>query len=511
MAIPPSQAEVAALLARLTGGAPIETHVSAVYVGRDAALKLKKAVRLDFLDFSTLAARRRFCCRELTLNRAFAPDLYRDVVPVRRDAAGALVLGAPLPPDDAEAAPPAGAADGALDWVLRMAPVPPGDFLDAMAARGALDAALLDALGDAVAAMHAALPPLRDVDVVAAMQAVIAGNARAARAAALPGQRCDDWLAAARAACARLAPLLAARAAKGRVRRCHGDLHLGNLCLWQGKPTPFDALEFDEDYARIDTGYDLAFLLMDLARRPGRAAANRVLNRYLARTGDAGMLPALPLWLSVRAMVRAHVEGARGDGAAALRYLDAADSYLRPLPALVVAVGGLQGTGKSRLARALAPALGAAPGALLLRTDEIRKRRQGVAPEERLPDTAYAEAESAAVYAEFFAAAREAARAGHAVVADAVFLDPAHRAGIAEAARAAGVPFVGFWLEAPLDVLRRRITARRNDASDATVAVLERAARRDPGPMADWIRLDASEDPLPAARKALAKSLTPLC
>jgi predicted kinase len=287
------------------------------------------------------------------------------------------------------------------------------------------------------------------------------------------------------------------RAAEGRVRRCHGDLHLGNLCLWQGRPTLFDALEFDEALATIDTGYDLAFLLMDLDHRAGRAAANRVMNRVLALSGDAGMPAPLPLWLSLRAMVRAHVEATRGrDG---LSYLHAAVEYLRPVPARIVAVGGLQGTGKSRLARALAPGLGAAPGALVLRSDEIRKRRHGVRPEQRLPEAAYAEAESLAVHAELFAAAEAAARAGHSVLADAAFLDPAHRAGIAAAAVRAGVPFCGIWLEAPVDILRARIAARRGDASDATEAVLARAAAVDPGPIT-WARLDAAEDPLPAAR-----------
>jgi hypothetical protein len=299
---------------------------------------------------------------------------------------------------------------------------------------------------------------------------------------------------------ARLAPLLAARAAEGRTRRCHGDLHLGNLCLWQGKPTPFDALEFDEALARIDTGYDLAFLLMDLDQQAGRAAANRVLNRYLARSGDYGLLGPLPLWLALRALVRAHVQAARGrDGAKLLR---AARAYLAPSPPLMIAVGGLQGTGKSTLARGLAPALGAAPGALLLRSDELRKRRFGLAPEAPLPPEAYAEEVSRAVHEELFIIAEVALRQGHAVALDAVFLDPHHRRHAAEIAARAGVPFQGFWLEAPMEILKSRILARRGDASDATIAVLERAAKADPGPI-DWIRLDAAGEAQAAARKAL--------
>jgi aminoglycoside phosphotransferase family enzyme/predicted kinase len=495
--IPAAQAEAAALLARLSGAAaPIETHISAVFVGADEALKLKKAVALGFLDFTTEAARERFCRRELALNRRTAPGIYRDVAPITRGPDGALRLG--------------GEGEAAVDWVVRMASIPDDAFLDRIAARGGLDSALLDATADAVWAMHEAAEPVRAVDAPGAARAVLEGNRAALLAAGLPPARAEAWAVAAGAALARLAPVLAARAAQGRVRRCHGDLHLGNLCLWEGRPTPFDALEFDEALATIDTGYDLAFLLMDLELRVGRPAANRVLNRTIARGGDVGLLAPLPLWLSLRAAIRAHVEAARGGGGG-MRYLDAADAFLRPEGARVVAIGGLQGTGKSTLARALAPSLGPAPGALVLRTDEIRKRRFGVAPESRLPPDAYAEPVSEAVHAEIFAAAQDAARAGHAVIADAVFLDPAHRRGIEAAARAAGVRFDGIWLEAPLDVLRARIRARRADASDATVAVLEAAARVDPGPIA-WHRVDAAAaDPLTAADALISHPATGPC
>jgi hypothetical protein len=472
----------------------VETHISAVFIGPEQALKLKKAVALGFLDFTGVEARERFARRELALNAPHAPGLYRDVVPVTRDpaATGALALEGP---------------GEAVDWVLRMAPVPAGDFLDAVAARrgGGLTPALLDGVADAVAAMHAALPPIPAVDAPAAMGRVLAGNREAALSAGLPTERVEALAAAAQGWVGRLSPLLAARAAEGRVRRCHGDLHLGNLCLWQGRPTPFDALEFDEELATIDTGYDLAFLLMDLEHAADRAAANRVLNRTVARTGDAGLVGALPLWLCLRALIRAHVEARRGRGG--LDYLAMAEAYLRPPPARVVAIGGLQGTGKSTLARALAPDLGAAPGALVLRSDEIRKRRHGAAPEDRLPPEAYSRPASAAVFEELFSRAAGAAAAGHAVIADAAFLDPFDRAGIAGAAAAAGVPFTGLWLTAPLDVLRARVAARRGDASDATVAVLEAAAAAHPG-AADtapegWIAVDATTDAAASARAAL--------
>ncbi len=492
MSIPFQQAEVAALLGRLTGAAPILTHVSAVFVGAGDVFKLKQAVSLEFLDFSTLAARERFIRREHELNQGFAPGLYRGVRPVVRGPDGALRLGVD------------GAAPGeVVDWVLQMAPVPAGDFLDAMARRGAVTPALLDEIGDKVAAMHAALPPLPGTDAPAAMRRVLTGNLAAAERAGVPGAAA--WAAQAFAWLDRLAPVLAARAADGRVRRCHGDLHLGNLCLWQGAPTPFDALEFDEDLAIIDTGYDLAFVLADLAVTLGRAAANRVLNRYIARTGDTGLVAALPLWLSARALIRAHVLAVPGKDPGP--YMDQAMAALAPPPPpRLVAVGGLQGTGKSTLARAIAPLLGAAPGALVLRSDEIRKRLAGVAPEQRLPAESYTPEASAAVLAELGAQARLALAAGHSVVADAAFLRAEERAAIA----AAAADFTGLWLTAPLDVLRARVAARQGDASDASVAVLEAAAARDPGPL-DWTVLDATGEAFLAASGVLRISAEDLC
>lgn len=483
--IPSAQAEVAAFLAGLAGAAPIETHISAIFVGQDTAWKMKKAVALGFLDFSSLAARGHFCQREWELNQPAAPGIYRDVVAITRAPDGRLQEG----------------GDGeVVEWVLRMAPIPAGDFLDAVAAQGALDAKLLDALGDAVFALHQAAPRVEGLDAPAAMASVLAGNLRAARAAGLPETAIAPLEAALQAALTQSAPALTARAAEGRIRRCHGDLHLANLCLWQGKPTPFDALEFDEGLARIDTGYDLAFLLMDLDQQAGRAAANRVLNRYLARSGDYGLLAPLPLWLALRALVRAHVQAARGRDGAPL--LCAAIDYLALPPARLIAVGGLQGSGKSTLARGLAPLLGAAPGALLLRSDELRKRRFGLAPEAPLSAEAYAEEVSRAIHEELFMIAEAALRQGHAVALDAMFLDPEHRRQAGQIAARIGVPFQGFWLEAPMEILKSRILARRDDASDATIAVLERATQADPGAI-DWLRLDAAGDALGAARQAL--------
>jgi aminoglycoside phosphotransferase family enzyme/predicted kinase len=463
------------MLERLAGAPPAETHISLVFVGADTVWKLKRAVKLPFLDFTRIEDRRHFTERELALNAPAAPGMYRDVLPVVRQQDGTLTLA--LMPTDA--AP--------VDWVLRMARVPSEDFLDAIAARGDLIQALQDALADAVAAYHHALPVVAGVRPP--MRQIALGNVPSALDAGLPEATIQTWRDTVLAALDALDPVLAQRADAGFVRRAHGDLHLGNLCLWQGRPVPFDALEFDETLGTIDLAYDFAFLLMDLDRRVDRAAANRVQNRYVGRTGDVELVRTLPAFLSIRALVRAHVE-ARSGHAAWQPYLEAALDYLRPVPVMVVAVGGLPGTGKSTLARALAPGLGRAPGALVLRSDEIRKRQHGVAPEQRLPPQAYSDAASEAVFAALADGVRVAAAGGHSVVADATFIDPAHRLAVEKAAHAAGVGFAGFWLEAPLPELERRITARQGDASDATVAVLHAAASAAPG-AGNWQPVDS--------------------
>jgi uncharacterized protein len=475
MSIPAQQQATAALLRRLAGHDPLETHISAVFLGTNTAWKLKKAVRLSFLDFTALQDRHRLLLRELELNGPAAPGLYRDVVAVVEQASGALELVETVPP---------GAR--VVDWVLRMARVPDADFLDVVAATGGLTPALLDQIADAVAGYHTALLPGSAVDAPRALQRAASGNGRAALDADLPEGPVRTWLRGIALGIDGIGWWLTRRAADGYVRRTHGDLHLGNFCLWRGRPVPFDAIEFDEAMATIDLGYDLAFLLMDLGQRADRPSANRVLNRYVARTGDAALTRGLPVFLSLRAMIRAHVDASRGNQARADRYLDAAAAYLTPIPPMVVAIGGLPATGKSTLARALAPRLGAEPGALVLRSDEIRKRRHGVAPEERLPQSAYAETESEAVFATLTAMAKEAATGGHAVIADGMFMRPHQRAAVEHAAAAAGVPFLGVWLSAPITALEARLSARYGDASDATVSVLHAAARQDPGWLGWW-------------------------
>ncbi|MBL8565729.1 MAG: AAA family ATPase [Hyphomicrobiaceae bacterium] len=490
------------------------THAAIVFVGATRALKIKRAVKLPYLDFSTLERRRAACLHEIEVNRTAASDIYLGVVPIIERTGGGLAIGGPGTP---------------LEWAVEMRAFDQADLLSERAAAGLLPPALLTALADAVATAHERAQIRTGTDAVAKMSSIVRDVTVAARASASDGlaTRIDAVRLAAETALARAEPVLVARAAAGCVRRCHGDLHLANIVVWDGRPTPFDAIEFDDEIATVDTLYDLAFLLMDLDRRSGRAAANIVLNRYLWRTGsiaDLVGLAALPLFLGMRAAIRALVAEDRArlqaDDAAcaqsatieAADYLDRALRYLVPAKPSLIAVGGLSGSGKSTLARALAPAVGPAPGAVLLRSDLERKALAGVAETERLAKESYTQAASDRVYARLFDRAAAALSAGHGVIADAVFLKSTERARLREIAKLAGVPFLGLWLDAPAAALAARVTDRTGDASDATVEVVGRQLAEDAGAI-DWHRIDASrtiEETLEAAF-AVARTMLPLC
>jgi hypothetical protein len=322
----------------------------------------------------------------------------------------------------------------------------------------------------------------------------------------LSPERVASLIAATRAAHIRQAALLDARRDNGFVRRCHGDLHLANAVMWLGRPVLFDCIEFSEAIATVDVVYDLAFLLMDLEVRGLHLLANRAMGRYFGRTGGTDVLAALPLMLSLRAAVRAKVTAMAADGeeaperkraatATANTFLDAAQRFLKPSPSpRLVAVGGLSGTGKTALGGRLAPLSEPAPGALHVRSDVIRKRLMGVAPEDRLPPETYTPETSAAVYRQMLNDAGPALAGGYSVVLDGVFVRPEERRAAEALAARAGVPFRGLWLDAPVATLRARVKARRGDASDATATVVDRQTTYDTGEIS-WLRVDADCGP----------------
>jgi aminoglycoside phosphotransferase family enzyme/predicted kinase len=501
------QSEVIDFLAspRAHGGLPVErvdTHTAAVFLAGSRAWKLKRAVRYDYLDFSTVERRRHCCEAEVRLNRRTAPALYRGVSPVTRERSGALAIG----------------GDGtAVDWLVEMQRFNQDDLFDRMAAAHRLGEDVMAPLATAIAGFHRAAEHRADHGGTAGMMWVIDGNAAgfAEFAAAGLDRRASASLTQdAAAEVERHGALLDERRRSGQVRQCHGDLHLRNIVLIDGRPTLFDGVEFNDKISCVDVLYDLAFLVMDLWRRRLSRHANVVLNRYMTALPDLDALRLLPLFLSCRAAVRAktsataaHVQADAGRRRemqeTAGEYLRLAADLLRPPRPSLLAIGGFSGTGKSTAAQSLAPELGPVPGAIVLRSDEIRKELCGVPPLQRLGPEGYTPEVSERVYRVAIDRARTVVRNGHAAIVDAVFAQPGQRTAIERAASGEHVPFAGCWLRAPEAVLAARTRQRVNDPSDADAEIVRRQHMQDTGDIG-WHTIDASRQPDAVAAEVLA-------
>ena len=458
----------------------IETHISWLLLAGEFVYKFKKPLKLDFLDFSTLALRCVACAEELRINRRTAPDLYLGLVALVGSTAADLRL---LPLDEAPSnAEPA----------VRMRRFDQAALLSQALERQALTPAHIDALARHVARFHgdaavalssqgwgtaqAVHAPVHDC--LAALQVTVAEVPDLAPLLGPVAQWCEQQGAA-------LAPVFAQRLVAGRVRECHGDLHLTNLVLIDGTPQLFDAIEFNPALRWIDCMADIAFLAMDLEARGRADLAWRFLNAWLECTGDYAGLPVLDYYRVYRALVRARVAGLRlaqtaGDARAAClreqrRYLELALRFTQPRPVALWLAHGFSGSGKSTQSQALV----CQRGMVRVRADVERKRLFGLAPEDAsnaVPGGIYTPDASRRTHERLAQVARWALGAGHAVLVDATFLNPAMRARFIALAQELGVACRILCFEAPLDVLRERVRARLQtggDASEADVQVLE--------------------------------------
>ena len=481
---------VAALRASLEAseGRPVrlvETHISWVLLADSLAYKVKKPVRLPFLDFTTLAARRRFCEEELRLNRRLAPSLYLDVVEVR----------------DSPEGPRFGGVGCVLDVAVRMRRFPDGALWSEMLAAGTLGPRHMDAMAQRLSDFHrdaAVAPPGSAFGSAAshehtsrllidAIDAIEVGHTEVASLGIdieWPGLRA--WLGQQRQA---LMPLWEARRRDGRVRECHGDLHLANVLQLAGEATGFDGIEFNDELRWIDVIDDIAFLAMDLLAHSQRGLAFRFVNAYLEASGDYDGLPALRFYMVCRALVRAQV-AAIGEGQgvhSAARcgtadYLTLAAALSRSADARLAITHGLPGSGKSFVSQRVIEEV----GAIRVRSDVERKRLFGLGAlqpsRDRVSGGIYDEVTTKRTYARLHAVAHGALGAGWPVVVDAAFLRQLERAQFAALAASLEVPFSIFDCQAALPLLRQRLELRQasgTDPSEANVAVLERLTGAD--------------------------------
>ena len=447
-------------LARTLDAQLIETHISWVLLSGDTAYKVKKPVRLPFVDYGTLAARKHFCEEEVRLNHRLAPSLYL----------GTSCITGTLQTPSLDGPGPV------LEYAVRMRRFAPGALLGEQLAAGTLLADDVDQLAAMLSNFHEraphaefalgfASPARRRTSALAAFEGArdLASEAE--------GATLHAWL---EAQAAMLAPLWALRRADGHIRECHGDLHLDNVVRLRDGIAAFDCIEFDPALRWIDVLDDAAFVVMDFAAHHRHDFAHRFINGWLDRTGDHGGLPALRFSVVYRALVRAQVEHLRsGKGVAARNYMETALAWTRPTKPRLVITHGLPGSGKTFVSQRLLER----EGAIRLRSDVERKRLFGLG----MLDNSHARGlnlydtgATARTYEHLFMMAHIALQAGFTVILDAAFLQRTERNQALALARTLGVPFFIAACEAPLAVLRARLQARSGDASEADIAVLER-------------------------------------
>ena len=487
----------------------VETHISWVLLTGSLVYKLKKPVRLPFLDFTTLDARRHFCDEELRLNRRLAPSLYLDVVNVC----------------DGPDGPSFGGAGDVVDVAVRMRRFPDGALWSEMLAAGTLTPRHVDAMASRLADFHR--------DAAVASPAGVVGSAASRQrttrrlvetidsscaelgspALGIDWRALQTWLNGQQFV---LAPLWAARLRDGHVRECHGDLHLANVLQLDGASTAFDCIEFDEELRWIDVLDDIAFLAMDLLAHGQRGLAFRFVDAYLEATGEYDGLPALRFYMVCRALVRAQVigigerQGLRSMSSCdAARYLALAAELSRSADARLAITHGLPGSGKSFVSQGMVETA----GAIRVRSDVERKRLFGLhaleSSRDRVPGGIYDDIATERTYSRLRSVAQVALGAGWPVVVDAAFLRRSERAQFATLAASLAVPFSIVDCRAEWPLLRQRLEQRQakgEDPSEADVAVLERLRLADE-PLDDQERANsiAVEGERPVLPAALAR------
>lgn len=453
----------------------VQTHVSYVLLTGDYAYKVKKPVNFGFLDYSTLEKRHHFCQEELRLNQRGAADLYLDVLPITHAGAAYQLSG----------------QGEVVEYTLRMRQFPQSALLLEQFEQGKVTVAQMQALAEVVAAFHAdsvTNDHIRSYGTVAQIRLAVDENFQQTMGYVdrdPNGPQTRQQYEETRAYCDRFfedhADWFEQRLQADRIRECHGDLHLRNICYWHDRFYLFDCIEFNEPFRFVDVMYDVAFTVMDLEARHRPDLANAFLNAYLEQTGDWQGLQVLPLYLSRQAYVRAKVTSFLLDdpnidasakataGQTAAHYYRLAWHYTRPTQGRLMLMSGLSGSGKSTVAGMLARHL----GAIHLRSDAVRKHLAGIPLQQRGGDDLYSPAMTTKTYARLAELGLQLAGQGYTVILDAKYDRRALRQPICQQAIVQAIPVHILHCHAPLAVLQARLDQRTNDIADATVAVLQ--------------------------------------
>jgi uncharacterized protein len=452
----------------------VQTHGACVFLTGKYAYKIKKSVNYGFLDYSTLAKRKYFLETELRLNQQIAPGLYLQVMAISKQD-NRLILGG---------------VENIIEYTLKMHQFPQENLFSNLLQAGKLSGDRLRELGKIVAQFHQQTETneyISSFGTVEKIQAALEENYRQSQQYIGVVQTKEQFAATKAYSDAFFAErenLLLARVQQQKIKDCHGDLHLNNICLWQDQIQLFDRIEFNESFRFVDTMYDVAFTVMDLEARNEPDFANVFLNSYLENTGDWEGLLVLPLYLSRQAYVRAKVNsfllddpqvGAEEKKSAqqlAHNYYRQAyqftQKFTQAKPGKLILMSGLSGSGKSTVASALARKI----GAIQIRADAVRKHLAGIPLDQPGTDAIYTASMSQKTYDRLLELGVRLAQAGYAVILDAKYDRLAWRQPVIAQAQEQNIPLQIFHCTAPLTVLRDRLNQRQGDISDAGVALI---------------------------------------
>jgi uncharacterized protein len=450
-----------------------ETHISWVILTGEYAYKIKKRVKLEFLDTTTLATRHFLCNEELRLNKRLAPDLYLEVVPITQDHKGTKL----------------GGTGTVIDYAVKMKQFEPSQELPALLLRSDVTAQEMTRLAERLAEFHrqaALAPDDAGFDYVAQLRHSVLGNVavvlahlHSVKESPAMGQLID-WT---HDSLHDLHERFRKRQSRGYIRECHGDLHAHNIVRWQGQLTPFDCLEFDPKLRWIDVMNDVAFLVMDLVGHDRKDLAYEFLSRYVEQTGDYAGIRLLPFYAVYRALVRAMVDALRGEQKPAERLefkgrlharISTAMGFMHPKRPSLIIMHGPSGSGKSWLSERLVPLA----AAVRVRSDLERKRLPESAPDadSAISPNLYSSARNRQTYARLFKCAESSLLGGVSVIVDAAFLNADDRERFRSLAPRLDASFVILSCIAPKAEMARRIASRAQgnaDRSEASIAVLE--------------------------------------
>lgn len=469
----------------------IQTHVSYVFLTGDYAYKVKKPVDFGFLNFSTLEARQHFCLEEIQMNRQNAPEIYLDVLPITQNNQQLALDG----------------TGQAIEYVLKMREFPQDDLFISLFEQGKLTETHMEELGKIVAQFHAKAQTndyIKSFGEVAQVRQAIDENYQQTEqyiGTAQTQQQFDETKQFTDTFFEQQQDIFQTRIENNKIRECHGDLHLRNICLWNNKIQLFDRIEFNEPFRFVDVMYDVAFAVMDLEARGRKELGNAFLNTYIEQTGDWEGLQVLPLYLSRQAYVRAKVtsfllndpavpeDAKKAAMATAADYYKLAWNYTQQRQGKLILMSGLSGSGKTTVARHLARKL----GAIHLRSDAVRKHLAGIGLTEKGGAELYTPEMNQKTYDRLLDLGIKLASFGWTVILDAKYDREAARQNAIATSKQHQLPLEIIYCSAPEQILRDRLNARNNDISDATADLLTQQI--------------ASSEPFTEAEKLLIKTI----